>query len=263
MSACPQRRVHTGCHDVALSRPFSWPTRLFYPTRHGHSSLTKHIQPIVVYATQPPVPLPWPDCFHPTQVMTRCQIRNDFIIGNPWPNPKYQLEMEDGLLEDCCQEDAECKEALQEEHQPLTGNDDPAANHPDKCEASVVTLPLPSEYDESLYSCLATIVNDARLTMSHWFLKVSKVFCRLIKKVSHCVPCIHRWLDDEDIRDFLDNPIWGISLSRMLPPDTMPVISILDDLESVKQINNLWDFFPELDALKRYSSYHLLLKQGC
>ncbi len=203
----------------------------------------------------PTVPLPWPDCFHPTQATTRCRIRNDFTIGNPWPNPKYQLETEDGLLEDYCWEDAERKQALQEEHQPLTEDDCATEDHPDEREASMVTLPLPSEHDgESLQSRPASIVDDTLPVPSSWFSKVSKLFRGLIKKVSHCVPCIRTRLDDDDVKDFSDDPIWGISLFGTLPPDTMPVIDVSDDLESVKQINDPWDFFRELDALKRYAS---------
>ncbi|KAK0500935.1 hypothetical protein EDD18DRAFT_784644 [Armillaria luteobubalina] len=46
----------------------------------------------------PTVPLPWPDCFYPTRTTTRCRIRNDFTMGNPWPNPKYQLERKTAFL---------------------------------------------------------------------------------------------------------------------------------------------------------------------
>ncbi|KAK0234056.1 hypothetical protein IW262DRAFT_1477455 [Armillaria fumosa] len=180
----------------------------------------------------PTVPLPWPDCFHPTQAMTRCRIRNDFTIGNPWPNPKYQLETENGLPEDYCREDNERKEALREEHQPLTGDVCAAADHQDEREASVVTLPLPSEHDrESLHSCPDSIVNDTLPTTSNWFSKVSEVFDGLIKKVSHCVPY------------------------------TMPVIDVLDDLETVKEINDPWESFRELDALKKIQAeYHERMK---
>ncbi|KAK0209131.1 hypothetical protein DFS33DRAFT_1380606 [Desarmillaria ectypa] len=39
------------------------------------------------------------------------------------------------------------------------------------------------------------------------------------------------------------HPIFGVR-----PPNIMPVIVISDDLESADQINDLWDFFPELEA---------------
>ncbi|SJL13503.1 uncharacterized protein ARMOST_16947 [Armillaria ostoyae] len=183
-------------------------------------------------------------------------------IGNLWPNPKYQLETEDSLLEDYCWEDAGRKQALREEHQPLTGDDCAAGDHPDEREASVVTLPLPSEHDdESLHPRPASIVDDILPATSSWFSKVSKLFRGLIKKILHCVPCIHTRLDDDDVKDFSDDPIWGISLFGMLPPDTMPVIDVLEDLESVKQINDPWDFFRELDVLKRIQTeYHERMK---
>ncbi len=220
--------------------------------------------PLSRASLNPTVPLPWPDCFHPTQATIRCRIRNDFTIGNPWPDPKYQLETEDGLLEDYCWEDAEHKQALQEEHLSLTEDDCVTGDHPDEREASVVTLPLPSEHDgESLQSRPASIVDDTLPAPSTWFSKVSQLFRGLIKKVSHCVPCIRTRLDDDDVKDFSDDPIWGISLFGTLPPDTMPVIDVLDDLESVKQINDPWNFFRELDALKRYASRHPLFKRMC
>ncbi|KAK0466072.1 uncharacterized protein EV420DRAFT_1709827 [Desarmillaria tabescens] len=200
----------------------------------------------------PTVPLPWPDCFHPTQATTRCRIRNDFTIGNPWPEPKYLLETEDGLLEEYCWKDAERKQALQEAQQPLSVDGGAADGPPDERDASVVTLPLPSEHDgESHHSRPASIVDVPLTTAPSWFSKVSNLFRGLVKKVSRCVPCIHAPLDDDDVKDFSDDPIWGLSLFGTLPPDTMPVIEVLDDLESVKQVNDPWDFFRELDALKK------------
>ncbi|KAK0209120.1 hypothetical protein DFS33DRAFT_1272179 [Desarmillaria ectypa] len=170
---------------------------------------------------------------------------------NPTPEPKYQLETEDGLLEDYCWEDDERKQALQEEHHPLSVDDGATGDHPDELEASVVTLPLPSEYDD--HSRSASVVEGPLRTAASWFSKVYKLFCGLIKKVLYCV-------FDDDVKDFSDDPICGLSLFGAFPPDTMLVIEVLDDLESIKQIDDPWDFFRELDALKRYTDYYLSLK---
>ncbi len=42
----------------------------------------------------------------------------------------------------------------------------------------------------------------------------------------------------------------------------MPVIAVLDDLEMIKpeQINDPWDFFRELQALRRYD-YHAVFRK--
>lgn len=75
------------------------------------------------------------------------------------------------------------------------------------------------------------------------------------------MPCIHTRLDDDSVKDFSDDPIWGISLFGTFPPETMPVIDVLNDLETVKEINDPWDFFRELDALKKIQAeYHERIK---
>ncbi|KAK0460881.1 hypothetical protein IW261DRAFT_1577218 [Armillaria novae-zelandiae] len=41
----------------------------------------------------------------------------------------------------------------------------------------------------------------------------------------------------------------------------MPLIEVIEDIESVKQINDPWNFFHELDALKRIEAdYHERMK---
>ncbi|KAK0461577.1 hypothetical protein IW261DRAFT_1629257 [Armillaria novae-zelandiae] len=50
--------------------------------------------------------------------------------------------------------------------------------------------------------------------------------------------------------DLSDNPLRGFDLLGTIPPDTMPVMEVIEDIESVKQINDPWNFFRELNALK-------------
>ncbi|KAK0466074.1 uncharacterized protein EV420DRAFT_808776 [Desarmillaria tabescens] len=42
---------------------------------------------------KPSNPLPWSDCYHPTQATIKCRIQNDTNIGDPWPEPKYKLDV--------------------------------------------------------------------------------------------------------------------------------------------------------------------------
>ncbi|KAK0479797.1 hypothetical protein IW261DRAFT_1625481 [Armillaria novae-zelandiae] len=52
-------------------------------------------------------------------------------------------------------------------------------------------------------------------------------------------------------RDLSNDPLRGFDLFGTTPPDIMPVIEVIEDIESVKQINDPWNFFHELDTLKR------------
>ncbi|KAK0461565.1 hypothetical protein IW261DRAFT_1614144 [Armillaria novae-zelandiae] len=48
-----------------------------------------------------------------------------------------------------------------------------------------------------------------------------------------CIPCLRPDLDIYD-RDLSDNPLRGFDLFGTTPPDTMPVIEVIEDIESVK-----------------------------
>ncbi|PBK76371.1 hypothetical protein ARMSODRAFT_1011633 [Armillaria solidipes] len=83
-------------------------------------------------------------------------------------------------------------------------------------------------------------------------------FRSLFSKLLPCLPCLradfHDDDDDDDVASISpSDPIWSHPIFGARPPDTLPVTVVLDDLQSIKaeQINDPWDFFREIDALKR------------
>ncbi len=83
---------------------------------------------------------------------------------------------------------------------------------------------------------------------------ISSFFRRLFAKVlrlSHSPA--YSYDEDDDISTSSFDPV--------VTADSIPVVIVSNDLESVKKVNDPWDFFRELDALKRYVS-HLALP-GC
>ncbi|KAG7451944.1 uncharacterized protein BT62DRAFT_1071146 [Guyanagaster necrorhizus] len=195
----------------------------------------------------PTLPLPWPDCYHPTLTMMHCRVRNDLTIGDPWSDPKYQLKHEDRLLEIYHFQDAARRDTLQKEQEALCVSDaagDVSDNQIDERQASTAILPLPSEHDADLesYGTLPIVSKGS--------FKLSSFLCPLRGKVLRWVPCLRPNLDRYN-RDFSDDPLQGFNLFGAIPPDTMPVIEAIDNIDSVKQVNDPWDFFRELDALKR------------
>ncbi len=82
---------------------------------------------------------------------------------------------------------------------------------------------------------------------------VSSFFHRLFAKVprlSHSPA--YSYNEDDDISTS--------SFARVVTADSIPVVIVSNDLESVKKVNDPWDFFRELDALKRYVN-HLALPE--
>ncbi|KAK0234079.1 hypothetical protein IW262DRAFT_1477475 [Armillaria fumosa] len=181
----------------------------------------------------PTQPLPWPDCYHSTLTATHCRIRNDFTVGDPWPDPKYQLRHQERRLENYHFQDVARRDTLWKEQGALLAVDtagDAEDAQPDERQASTVTLPLPSEHDaESQYDG------------------------------SSC-DGLRQDFENYD-RDLCDDPLQGFDLFGATPPDTMPIIEVIEDIESVKQINDPWNFFRELDALKGIEAdYHERMK---
>ncbi|PBK76328.1 hypothetical protein ARMSODRAFT_948117 [Armillaria solidipes] len=205
----------------------------------------------------PTLPLPWPDCYHPTLTATHCRVRNDLTVGEPWPDPKYQLKHEERLLEIYHFQDVARRDTIRNEQKALLAGDaagDVEDARPDERQASTITLPLPSEHDaESQYdgSVHKTIeASGAPSIVSKRPSKLSTFLRSVLGKVLRRIPCLHSDLENYD-RDLSDDPLQGFNLFGATPPDTMPVIEVIEDIESVKQINDPWNFFRELDALKR------------
>ncbi|KAK0209155.1 hypothetical protein DFS33DRAFT_1415461 [Desarmillaria ectypa] len=194
--------------------------------------------------------------------MTHCRVRNYLTIGDPWPDPKYQLKYEDRLLEIYHFQDVTCRDALRNEQALRVGDaaGDVDDTQPYERQASTVTLPLPSEHDaESQYGGSVHETIEASGTPSILLIRSFKLSCflrSLLGKVLWWVPCLHTDLDCYD-RDFSDYPLQGFNLFGAAPPDTMPAIEVINDIDSVKQINDPRDFFRELDALKSIEAdYH-------
>ncbi|SJL13513.1 uncharacterized protein ARMOST_16957 [Armillaria ostoyae] len=217
-----------------------------------------------------PIPIRFYDrhCYHPTLTATHCHVRNDLTIGDPWFDPKYQLKHEERLLEIYHFQDVARRDTIRNEQKALLAGDaagDVEDARPDERQASTVTLPLPSEHDaESQYdgSVHKTIeASGAPSIVSKRPSKLSTFLRSVLGKVLRRIPCLHSDLENYD-RDLSDDPLQGFNLFGATPPDTMPVIEVIEDIESVKQINDPWNFFRELDALKRQASpdYHERIK---
>ncbi|KAK0474047.1 hypothetical protein IW261DRAFT_1610691 [Armillaria novae-zelandiae] len=203
--------------------------------------LPNNFNPLSRPPLNPTQPLPWPDCYHPTLTVTHCHIRNDLTV---WDPDTLRKEQEATLAIDNAED-----------------VDDP---QPDEHHASTVTLSLPSEhdadsqYDGSVHKTIET--SSAPSIVSKRPTKVSDFLHSLLGKISCCIPCLHPDLENYN-RDLFDDPLQGFDLFGATPPDTMPVIEVIEDTESVKQINDPWNFFRELDALKRIEvDYHKRMK---
>ncbi len=243
---------------------------------------------------EPLTPLPWPDCYHPTQARTRCRVRNDVTIGGDWPEPKYRLNSHDQILLDRKYYNADYnrREVLKRgQEPPQVPTDAHVVNHQsDECKISV-TLPLSAEHDAKSQHCRSISecshpceagsehsvntsevesqhsrsVGDAETECSHSISQAPETtpstasfFRSLFSKLLPCLPCLRADFHDDDDDDVASispsDPIWSHPIFGARPPDTLPVMVVLDDLESIKaeQINDPWDFFREIDALKRY-----------
>ncbi|KAK0224598.1 hypothetical protein EDD85DRAFT_233768 [Armillaria nabsnona] len=243
---------------------------------------------------EPLIPLPWPDCYHPTQARTRCRVRNDVTIGGDWPEPKYRLNSHDQILLDrkYYNADSNRREVLKRgQGPPQVSTAADVVNHQsDECK-TLVTLPL-SEHDAESQHCRSISecshpsdagsehsdntsevesqhsrsAGDAETEYSHSISQVSEshapettssaasFFRSLFSNLLPCLPCLRGDFHDDDVTSISpSDPIWSHPIFGARPPDTLPVMVVLEDLESIKaeQINDPWDFFKEIDALKR------------
>ncbi|KAK0462754.1 hypothetical protein IW261DRAFT_1527602, partial [Armillaria novae-zelandiae] len=192
--------------------------------------LPNNFNPLSRPPLNPTQPLPWPDCYHPTLTVTHCHIRNDLIVWDPWLDPKYQTRTTFGELQLSSRTSVKHPRLLCLFHRNTT----PKAS----TMVQFIKLSKPVE-----------------LRLSY-----QNVLPRLLDKISRCIPCLHPDLENYN-RDLFDDPLQGFDLFGATPPDTMPVIEVIEDIESVKQINVAWNFFRELDALKRIEvDYHKRMK---
>ncbi|KAK0481342.1 hypothetical protein IW261DRAFT_1562643 [Armillaria novae-zelandiae] len=170
------------------------------------------------------------------------------VIRGPILNIK-----QDRLLENYHFQDVACRDTLKKEQEAILAiynAEDVDNTQPDERQASTVTLPLPSEHNaKSQYngSVHKTIETSRTLSIiSKCPTKVSDFLHSILSKISRCIPCLHLDLENYNT-DLFDDSLRGLDLFGATPLDTMPVI---EDIELVKQINDLWNFFCKLDTLK-------------
>ncbi|KAK0474086.1 hypothetical protein IW261DRAFT_1610705 [Armillaria novae-zelandiae] len=229
---------------VSQGLPDGHPDRFILPDM-AVPILPNNFNPLSRPPLNPTQPLPWPDCYHPTLTATHCQRL-----------------LENYNFQGVARRDTPWKE--QEAILAIDNAEDVDDTQPDERQASTVTLPLPSEhdaesqYDGSVHKTIET--SRAPSIVSKRPTKVSDFLRSVLDKISRCIPCLHPDLENYN-RDLFDDPLQGFDLFGATPPDTMPVIEVIEHIELVKQINDPWNFFRELDALKRIEvDYHKRMK---
>ncbi|KAK0234058.1 hypothetical protein IW262DRAFT_1452607 [Armillaria fumosa] len=250
---------------VSQGLPNSDPDRFILPDMSA-PILPNTSHPLSRSPMKPSNPLPWLDCYHPTQAMTRCRIRNDTNIGDSWPEPKYKLNVSDRLRlsQQYFNEDADRRDILQKEQIPESGpdtiEDDVALNRPDECQVDTGSHSLcdtqslrPTTEAENQHSgetCEAQ--PKPPFTLSSFFRSI-------LRKVLPCIPCLRADFDDDDdnASTLSFDPVVALSMFSRPSTDLKPVILISNNLESIERINDPWEFFRELEALKRIEEdYH-------
>ncbi|KAK0184639.1 hypothetical protein F5146DRAFT_987870 [Armillaria mellea] len=213
-------------------------------------------------------PLPWPNCYHPTQATIKCRVHNDINIGDPWPEPKYKMELAtDRLrLDQYFRQDADRRDALRlGQDITLSGGIDAVGraspgDESDECRGSNDTFPIWFEEDIKSECCQSAKESQSGTSypaglgkdtgssqLSTAFRRrfpVSSFFRRLFAKVLHLS-------HSPGYSYSYDDGILASSFDPVVTADTIPVVIVSNDLESVRKVNDPWDFFRELAALKR------------
>ncbi|KAK0224626.1 hypothetical protein EDD85DRAFT_981469 [Armillaria nabsnona] len=193
---------------------------------------------------EPSTPLPWPDCYHPTQSRTQCRVLNDIVIGGAWPEPKELLKTDkkpssnSSLGENVAAEretlerDTESQycQSVSEGASQLS----PLVGSRDSCSV------LDAESQHSNEASQSHVTQPAPATVSTFILS-------FLSKLLPCIPCLRADIGDhEEVASISpSDPIWSHPVFGTRPPDTMPIITVLDNLEAIKpeQINDPWDLF--------------------
>ncbi|KAK0478036.1 hypothetical protein EDD18DRAFT_1114445 [Armillaria luteobubalina] len=210
-------------------------------------------------SVKPGAPLPWPDCYHPSLATARCRVKNDFTIGDPWPDSLYQLDSHDQIvLEKYFRQDSEHREVYAQaqglgeapSQVPPSQLDDAGV---EPCEPSIA----PSTQDAESQYCSSE--KDAPAHRSKRFSSLPSFLHGLLAKALSYISCLRAdFVDDDDTSNWSSDPIFSLNIFGNTPPDTMPVVYTSDDLASVKlPMNDPWDFIHEVKALKRIEEeYH-------
>lgn len=216
---------------------------------------------------KPSPPLPWSDCYHPTQAMTRYRIRNDTNLGDSWPEPKYKLDVPDRLRlsQQYFNEDADRRDVLRKEQIPESASgtieDDVTLDKPDECQVDTgshsfcdIQSLQPTTEPENQHS------GETCEAQQKQPFAPSSFFRSIFRKVLPCIPCLRADFedDDDDNASMLSfDPVVALSIFSRPSTDLKPVILISNNLEFIERINDPWEFFHELEALRRIEEdYH-------
>ncbi|KAK0466086.1 uncharacterized protein EV420DRAFT_1326493, partial [Desarmillaria tabescens] len=223
--------------------------------------------PLSRRSVKPGTPLPWPDCFHPSLGTARCRVKNDFTIGDPWPDSPYQLDSHDQIvLEKYFREDSERREVYAQAQGPAgaplkespSRTDDAGVDVDEQREPSIA----PSTQDAESRYCQSE--KDAPISRPKRFSSLSSLLGGLLAKALSFVPCLRAdFVDDDDNASvWSSDPIFSLNIFGNSPPDTMPVVNVSDDLTSVVlPINDPWGFIYEVKALQKIEEeYHERVK---
>ncbi|KAK0466121.1 uncharacterized protein EV420DRAFT_1636726 [Desarmillaria tabescens] len=196
--------------------------------------------------------LPWPDCYHPTQARVKCRLPQSATDVDVALNQSDEGKASSATLP-LSEHDAESEDC-----RPLSecsrSASDAGSEHS-----------RPANEAESQY---AQYAGGAETGYSHSISEASEghapaatpasssFFRSLFEKLLPCLPCLRVDFhdDDDEVASISpSDPVWSHPIFGACPPDTLPVMVVLGDLESLKaeQINDPWDFFGEIDALKK------------
>lgn len=243
---------------------------------------------------EPPISLPSSDCYRSTQTRTQCRVRNDVTIGGDWPEPMYQLNSHDLFLLDRKHYNAadhnrrkvlergpgvvnyqleECKGSSvtlppssvhDAENQHCRSISE--CSHP-ACDARSEHSRSANEIESQYSRCAGDAATEYSHSISHAganyvpeMTPSTASFIRsLFSKLLPYLPCLQtNFHDDNGLASIsLSHLIWSHPIFGARPPDTLSVIVVLDDLESikVKQVNYPWDVFKEMRTTQmKYAS---------
>ncbi|SJL13451.1 uncharacterized protein ARMOST_16895 [Armillaria ostoyae] len=123
----------------------------------------------------------------------------------------------------------------------------------DERRVSSYAFPLSSEQD-SMAVQLAKLKASILIQPVAWLARredLSSFLCLLLAKTLPPVTCLHENVyNDDEVAISSSDPIWFHPIFGIRPLDSIPAIVVFDDLESIDQINDPWDFVREVEALK-------------
>ncbi|KAK0234009.1 hypothetical protein IW262DRAFT_127323 [Armillaria fumosa] len=205
---------------------------------------------------KPSTPLPWPDCYHPTQSRTQCRVLNDVVIGGGWPKSKYGLSSHDQDLFDGqyfdedsyrgellktdknSSNDSSIDDNVAAERETLERDTD--SQHCESVSAGASQLSLSVGTRDSCSVLDAESQHSNKASQSHITqpppVTVSTSILSFLSKLLSCMSCLRADIDvHEEVASISpSDPIWSHPIFGTRPPDTILVIAVLDNLEAIK-----------------------------